>query len=96
MERLKTKLNIANSELKELCINSHGDKETERPCQKRSVQEVFEFINAHGENGAMINGFLLWADIQRSMNSENIWKKQTLKGFVTYKITEGKETLWKV
>ena len=94
MESLKTELHEAKSKRKTSDANTDNGKDV--PCYKKSVQEVFEFINAHAENGAVVNGFLLWVDIQRGMSPENIWKEQAQKRFLSEEIAEGKDTLWRV
>ena len=43
-----------------------------------------------------MNGLLLWADIQRKVTPENIWKTQALKKFTDDEITQAKETLWRI
>ena len=96
MESLKTELHEAKSKRKTSDANTNTGNDDLIPCHKKSVQEVFEFINAHAENGAVVNGLLLWVDIQRGMNPENIWKEQAQKRFLSEEITEGKDTLWKV
>ena len=60
------------------------------------VTESCEFLQIHGTNGVIMNPFLLWADIQRKMNPENLWKESAQKKFVNTEITEAKETLWRV
>ena len=96
MESLKTELHEAKSKRKTSDANTNTGNDDLIPCHKKSVQEVFEFINAHAESGAVVNGLLLWVDIQRGMNPENIWKEQAQKRFLSEEITEGKDTLWKV
>jgi hypothetical protein len=66
------------------------------PGAKNGVKESCEFLQIHGTNGIIMDPFLLWADIQRKMNPENIWKKCALKKFASTEITEAKETLWRV
>ena len=43
-----------------------------------------------------MNGFLVWADIQRRTTAENVWKAQALMHFTKEEITEAKEILWDV
>ena len=47
-------------------------------------------------NGVILNGLLLWADIQRKVTPENIWKAQAVKKFDSEEITESKELLWRI
>ena len=47
-------------------------------------------------HGVILNGFLVWADIQRRTTAENIWNAQALKHFIKEEITDAKELLWDV
>ena len=61
---------------------------------KNGVEECCEFIKAHVVNGVILNGFLLWANIQRKPNAENIWKAQAISSFDKEEITTAKTDLW--
>ena len=63
---------------------------------KNCVNECCEFIEIHATHGALLNGLLLWADIQRQTTPENIWKTQAITTLVSGKITEAKEILWRI
>ena len=63
---------------------------------KNGVNECCDYIKEHAINGVVLNGLLLWADIQRCITPENIWKNQAQKKFLKEEITEAKETLWKI
>ena len=63
---------------------------------KNGVNECCEFIEIHARHGALLNGLLLWADIQRKTAPENIWKTQAITNFVSGEITEAKEILWRI
>ena len=39
-------------------------------------------------NGVILNGLLLWANIQRKVTPENIWEAQLVKKFECEEITE--------
>ena len=43
-----------------------------------------------------MNGFLLWANIQRQTTPENIWKDECTANFLKEEITDGKEMLWRI
>ena len=47
-------------------------------------------------HGVLLNGFLVWADIQKRTTANNIWKTQALKHFTKEEITDAKEMLWDV
>ena len=70
-------------------------KNAEISSQENSTNEALEFIKAHAENGVIVNGFLLWVDIQRKATPENIWKDQAMKRFIKEEISEAKKLLWK-
>ena len=59
------------------------------------VQDCCDFIKLHTKNGVILNGLLLWADIQRKVSPENIWKEKAVKRFDNEEITEAKELLWR-
>ena len=61
-----------------------------------AVQDCCDFIKVHAMNGVILNGLLLWADIQRKVTPENIWKAQAVKTFDSEEITESKELLWRI
>ena len=78
-------------------ISGGLSSEEETPqAANNGVTESCEFLQIHGTNGVIMNPFLLWADIQRKMNPENLWKESAQKKFVNTEITEAKETLWRV
>ena len=60
------------------------------------VKECCEFIEIHTSSSAVLNGLLLWADVQRQTTPENVWKAQTIKTFLKEDITQAKELLWRV
>ena len=63
---------------------------------KNGVNECCKFIEIHATHCALLNGLLLWADIQRQTTPENIWKTQAITKFVSGEITEAKEILWRI
>ena len=63
---------------------------------KNGVNECCEFIEIHATHGVLLNGLLLWADIQRQTTPENIWKTQAITKSVSGEITEAKEILWRI
>ena len=87
MELVKTELKDANDKLV-----AHDNQAA---TYKNGVKECCEFVEVHATNGAITNGFLLWADIQRKKHAEDIWKVQAEKRFLKEEITEAKEVLWR-
>ena len=59
------------------------------------VQDCCDFIKLHTKHGVILNGLLLWADIQRKVSPENIWKEKAVKRFDNEEITESKQLLWR-
>ena len=43
-----------------------------------------------------MNGFLLWANIQRLTRAETEWKEEAVASFLKGEITDAKESLWRV
>ena len=68
MELVKTELIEANDKL--------VAQDNQAAAHKNGVKECCEFVEVHATNGAITNGFLLWADIQRKKHAEDIWKVQ--------------------
>ena len=54
------------------------------------VQDCCEFIRVHATNGVLLNGLLLWPDMQWKVTPENIWKAQAVKKFDSEEITGSK------
>ena len=52
-------------------------------------------MEVHATNGVVLNGFLLWTDIQREITPENVWKVQAVKRFLKEEITDAKVLLWR-
>ena len=63
---------------------------------KKGVSECIEFLKYHANNDVILNGLLLWIDIQRKTTVEDIWKSQALNKFTREEITAAKEELWKI
>ena len=83
-----------------LALRKHDQPEGDNlPALKPSkpgVKECCEFIEVHTSSSAVLNGFLLWADVQRQITPENIWKAQAMKKVLKEDITQAKELLWRV
>lgn len=60
------------------------------------VKETCEYVEIHGENGAIMNGILMWINIQRQMFHENKWKSKIVDKFSAEEISDAKETLWRI
>ena len=97
MELVKSELKEANDKLvahdNQAAASKNGVKEC---CDGRGTDEACEFIKIHATNGVIINGFLLWANIQRTTRTENAWKDDALLKFLKEEITEAKECLWRI
>ena len=62
---------------------------------KHGIKECCEFMEVHASNGVVLNGFLLWLDIQRQTTPGNLWKVQAVQRFLKEEITDAKEILWR-
>ena len=70
--------------------------DAEQAIDGKGTDESCEFIKIHGKNGVIMNGFLLWANIQRTIRTENAWKEDALEKFLKEEITEAKDCLWRI
>ena len=68
-------------------------RETEK--LENSVKDCCDFLQNHGINGAIFNGFLTWVDIQRKSVPENMWKLQSRKRYTKEEISLAKEIIWR-
>ena len=62
---------------------------------ENSVKDCCDFLQNHGINGAIFNGFLTWVDIQRKSVPQNMWKLQSRKSFTKEEISLAKEAIWR-
>ena len=62
---------------------------------ENSVKDCCEFLQNHGTNGAIFNGFLTWVDIQHKSVPENMWKLLSRKSFTKEEISLAKEAIWR-
>ena len=72
--------------------NQMGDNREEVGL-KQGVKECCEFVEVHATKGVIMNGFLLWANIQRQTTPDNIWKDECTANFLKEEITDAKEML---
>ena len=68
--------------------------ETEHPSVPGLHESVLCMTNL-ALHGVILNGFLVWADIQRRTTAEYIWNAEG-KHFIKEEITDAKEVLWDV
>ena len=47
-------------------------------------------------HGVILNGFLVWINMQRRTTAENIWKALAIKHFTKEEITDAKDAMWDV
>ena len=64
--------------------------------KKGGVKKMEEFLKTSVPNGIVMNGLLVWINIQRKSTAENIWKSQLLKKNLAEEITAAKHALWEV
>ena len=72
------------------------EEEVAEVAVSKGTKESCDFIRIHGTHGVVMNGLLLWANIQRMTRPENAWKEDALTKFVKEEITEAKECLWRI
>ena len=77
-------------------LSNDAQSEMEQQELKQGVYECIEFLKYHATNGVLLNGLLLWRDIQRKTTAENVWKSQAITKFIKEEITAAKEELWKI
>ena len=68
----------------------------EIPAASNGVEEACEFIRVYAKTGVVMNGLLMWANIQRMTAPENEWKNEALKKFLKSEITDAKDSLWRI
>ena len=73
--------------------SEHSNESTATPAAVPGLQESILCLSNIALHGVVMNGFLVWADIQRRTTAENIWKAQALKHFTNDEITDAKEIL---
>ena len=66
--------------------------ETEHPSVYGLQESVLCMTNL-ALHGVILNGFLVWVDIQRRATAEYIWNAEALKHFIKDEITDAKELL---
>ena len=59
---------------------------------KNGAQECCEFIEVHATKGIIMNGFLIWANIERQTTPENLWKEEGTTKFLKEEISDVKDT----
>ena len=77
-------------------LTSHLEPTNSRTENKNGVQDCVDFIKIQATNGVVLNGLLLWADIERKTTAENIWKTQAISKFDKDEISEAKIELWRI
>ena len=76
--------------------NSPVDEVKDASSCANGVDDACEFIKVYAKGGVIINGFLLWANIQRLTKPEKVWKDEAAASFLKTEITDAKESLWRV
>ena len=105
VENLKFRIGILQTEKKnekngqsDLTSNTKSpvDEVTDVLTCANGVDDACEFIKVYAKSGVVMNGFLMWANIQRLTTPENEWKEEALKKFLKSEITDAKECLWRI
>ena len=56
---------------------------------------LLEFVQEHGKNGVVIDGIIVWIDIQQDRSADMLWKARALDRYCDAEVTTAKATLWK-
>ena len=78
-----------------MVVDSGGGVVAE-PSAPSWIKEIETFLKNSAPNGAVINGALLWMDIQRKSATDQLWRQQALSKFVDGEIVEAKNALWSI
>ena len=76
--------------------SSPAAKRSEPELNPKGVDEACEFIKVYAKDGVVINGFLLWANLQRVTRPEKEWKEEAVASFLKGEITDAKDSLWRI
>lgn len=60
------------------------------------LQESVLCLRNMALHGVILNGLLVWVNMQRQTTAENIWKALAIRHFTKEEITDAKEALWDV
>ena len=63
------------------CSSINTSNGSEHPTSVPGLQESFICLSNIALHGVVLNGFLVWANIQRRTIAENIWKEEALRKF---------------
>ena len=59
-----------------------------------TLQDLSRHLQESARNGVVINGIILWIDIQMNETAEEIWKNIALQRFTDEELREAKRNLW--
>ena len=109
IENLKFKIGVLQEEIsknkgEKQCQNNLTSNTNSSPVVETSetvanpkgVDDACEFIKVYSKDGVLINGFLLWANLQRVTRTENEWKEAAVASFLKSEITDAKDSLWRI
>ena len=109
IENLKFKIGVLQEEISKnkgenqcqnnLTSNSNSSPmggTSETVANPKGVDDACEFIKVYSKDGVLINGFLLWANLQRVTRTENEWKEAAVASFLKSEITDAKDSLWRI
>ena len=53
-----------------------------------------KYLEENGNNGLVVNGVILWIDIQMNSTALEVWKSIAMARFTVEEVREGKRNLW--
>jgi hypothetical protein len=65
----------------------------ENPEEK--LEDVFSYLKKEAKNGIVINGILVWIDIQQRSTPPNVWMSQAAEEFLEEEVDAARSALWK-
>ena len=60
----------------------------------KDVNDFPGFVKDHGGNGIVINGIILWIDIQQEETAFSVWKALAFSKYTDDEIRDAKRALW--
>ena len=77
-------------------INNAGSEQHGESNKIPGFEESFLCLSGIALHGLVVNGLLLWVDIQRRTVPSNEWKDKALKHFTAEEINNAKNMLWEI
>ena len=62
---------------------------------EENLEDVFGYLKKEAKNGIVINGILVWMDIQQRSTPPNVWMSQAVEEFLEEEVDAARSALWK-